>query len=358
MTLGEQIRAAREAKNLSQEALAEQLGVSRQAVSKWENGTAAPQGANRAALIEILELDMISETPAPQKRDILRWLGWVVAGILLAALILIAVFRNITGPGGADSVSETPEPSTTPAETLPPEKAEEKPELVSVRFYSSTQEEVCSVSDYFLEYNTATVESILIQWVGDTPLEMTKMFFLPNNAANPSEAELLEVKRASAGETAVLFSASYLHEEGRTGSVYFELCFEGGLTVSSSETYQVYYWEPYSHLVYVHGLADGLLTYDRVEWVDIPSERADVLNLSPSDRSNGMFNIYNEHSVLETAPISETTVYRVLDWNSPSELIVDSQAAFLSNLEIYQPCLCEVEIENGAIITITQRYLP
>ena len=36
MTLGEQIRQARENKNLSQEELASQLGVSRQAVSKWE----------------------------------------------------------------------------------------------------------------------------------------------------------------------------------------------------------------------------------------------------------------------------------------------------------------------------------
>lgn len=64
MTLGEQIRSAREAKNLSQEALAEYLGVSRQAVSKWENGTAVPQGANKAALIEILELDLKKDEPA------------------------------------------------------------------------------------------------------------------------------------------------------------------------------------------------------------------------------------------------------------------------------------------------------
>ena len=37
MTLGEQIKNSREKKNLSQEELAFQLGVSRQAVSKWEN---------------------------------------------------------------------------------------------------------------------------------------------------------------------------------------------------------------------------------------------------------------------------------------------------------------------------------
>lgn len=53
MTLGEQIRSAREAKNLSQEALAEHLGVSRQAVSKWENGTSEPSTTNLCALAKL-----------------------------------------------------------------------------------------------------------------------------------------------------------------------------------------------------------------------------------------------------------------------------------------------------------------
>ena len=38
MTLGETIQAKRTALGLSQEALAERVGVSRQAVSKWEVG--------------------------------------------------------------------------------------------------------------------------------------------------------------------------------------------------------------------------------------------------------------------------------------------------------------------------------
>lgn len=43
MTLGEKIRSLRKAAGLSQEALAEQLGVSRQAVSKWENDNGMPE---------------------------------------------------------------------------------------------------------------------------------------------------------------------------------------------------------------------------------------------------------------------------------------------------------------------------
>ena len=42
MTLGERIALARKKAGLSQEQLGDQLGVSRQAVSKWESGAAVP----------------------------------------------------------------------------------------------------------------------------------------------------------------------------------------------------------------------------------------------------------------------------------------------------------------------------
>lgn len=42
MTLGEKITELRKNKNLSQIQLAEQLGVSRQAISKWESGNTMP----------------------------------------------------------------------------------------------------------------------------------------------------------------------------------------------------------------------------------------------------------------------------------------------------------------------------
>ena len=42
MTLGQNIQNARRAQGLSQEALAEKIGVSRQALGKWEKDTALP----------------------------------------------------------------------------------------------------------------------------------------------------------------------------------------------------------------------------------------------------------------------------------------------------------------------------
>ena len=42
MSLGERIKALRRRAGLSQEQVAEQVGVSRQAVAKWEAGQSAP----------------------------------------------------------------------------------------------------------------------------------------------------------------------------------------------------------------------------------------------------------------------------------------------------------------------------
>ena len=52
-TLGRRIQEARKAAGLSQESLGERLGVSRQAVSKWETGTADPSTSNLLALAKL-----------------------------------------------------------------------------------------------------------------------------------------------------------------------------------------------------------------------------------------------------------------------------------------------------------------
>lgn len=49
-SLGEALKARRTAAGYTQEYVAESLGVSRQAVSKWENGTSEPSTANLLAL--------------------------------------------------------------------------------------------------------------------------------------------------------------------------------------------------------------------------------------------------------------------------------------------------------------------
>ncbi len=52
-SLGQVLREKRTACNMTQEFVAESLGVSRQAVSKWENGTSDPSTSNLLALAKL-----------------------------------------------------------------------------------------------------------------------------------------------------------------------------------------------------------------------------------------------------------------------------------------------------------------
>ena len=53
MNMGERITELRKSKGLSQEELAEQLGVSRQSVSKWETGVSTPDTDKALAMSRI-----------------------------------------------------------------------------------------------------------------------------------------------------------------------------------------------------------------------------------------------------------------------------------------------------------------
>ena len=52
------LKSHRTARHMSQEYLAEQLGVTRQAVSKWESGTSEPSTANLLALSKLYGISL------------------------------------------------------------------------------------------------------------------------------------------------------------------------------------------------------------------------------------------------------------------------------------------------------------
>lgn len=58
MSVGERINTLRKQQNISQGQLASALNVSRQAVSKWENGLASPDTVNLIQLAEVLDTDV------------------------------------------------------------------------------------------------------------------------------------------------------------------------------------------------------------------------------------------------------------------------------------------------------------
>lgn len=86
MGLGEKLKSHRIKKGLSQEQLAEQVGVSRQAVSKWESNQALPSSDNLLILASVFgtSLDELAETKGQLKDK----------KILHSNLSLIAIIWN------------------------------------------------------------------------------------------------------------------------------------------------------------------------------------------------------------------------------------------------------------------------
>lgn len=71
MTLGEQLKTLRQKTGFSQELVAERIGVSRQAVTKWEAGQTIPTAENLAALAELYQvpLETLGEDRSARVRD-------------------------------------------------------------------------------------------------------------------------------------------------------------------------------------------------------------------------------------------------------------------------------------------------
>ena len=227
MTLGKQIRQARENQNLSQEELALKLGVSRQAVSKWENNSAVPQGLNREMLSQILGLEFsITEgAPVGKRNKGIMWLGWWFAIILLCVSVGIGL-RLFSLQKNTELVdSEEQSAAEDSAITFA---------IKRVEFYDKDQN---IVNDVALWYNAAEIDSILIQWESGTPNSI-KIFYTPGGTETQEQTELLMTKSIPDGDTAALLSGDALAEITQ-GHVYFELDF--GAVIVASDIYNMMY---------------------------------------------------------------------------------------------------------------------
>lgn len=101
MSFEERLLTTRKNRGMSQEALAEKIGVSRQAVSKWETGEAQPDYAKLIALADALEVSLdylcgrepraenvpTAATERPKKKQ----RGWVVAVVWTVVVAIVAV---------------------------------------------------------------------------------------------------------------------------------------------------------------------------------------------------------------------------------------------------------------------------
>lgn len=99
MTIGEKLRAARDAAGYTQEQVAERLGVSRQTVSSWENDRSYPDIAGTIALAELygLTLDELMKEDKAMLRHLAESTDLVKSRKALSQKILIAAYLVIWG---------------------------------------------------------------------------------------------------------------------------------------------------------------------------------------------------------------------------------------------------------------------
>lgn len=126
MNFSDILTATRKAKNLSQEQLAEQVGVSRQAISKWELGDTTPDLPKLLALSEALGISLdalcgripaeetpaaesVPASPAPASPKSRR--GWyLLLGALAGIVLAVAGIFLLNIPRG-DHQSDEPVPA-------------------------------------------------------------------------------------------------------------------------------------------------------------------------------------------------------------------------------------------------------
>ncbi len=120
--LSEKIYMLRKKNDLSQEELAEKIGVSRQAISKWESGTSLPEIEKLISLSEYFNVsidylvkeqaedEQIKEKPKaadeikPQNRAMARRIGLVICVVGIACLILWGVV-SVVLPANIEQIS-------------------------------------------------------------------------------------------------------------------------------------------------------------------------------------------------------------------------------------------------------------
>lgn len=129
MTFHEHLTRRRKALGLSQEELAAKIGVSRQAVSKWETGDVVPDLNRLLALADALDtsLDALcgrepAEPPAaavpaeqgaaPKRRWVIPALCGCLAGCLLAGGLWAWTWRNVVPAEEAAAMSTLPDTFT------------------------------------------------------------------------------------------------------------------------------------------------------------------------------------------------------------------------------------------------------
>ena len=141
MTYGAEIKRGREAMHMTQEQLAEALGVSRQAVSKWEMDLSRPAREKLTRLSEVLEIpaetwEAIDESQAAAERPVDNVRPWRTAAGVLGVVCLVLAASLVWALSTRAPRAEPLPPETRPATPLPEGDAKDPfPETLELEDY-------------------------------------------------------------------------------------------------------------------------------------------------------------------------------------------------------------------------------
>lgn len=179
MKFNEKIIQARKAKALTQEDLAEAVGVSRQAVSKWETGEANPDLDKLIAICSVLDLSMdylcmdkepvVTVEPVAElrKTNSIRYLVigicvGIVAVLLICALVYANREHSAGQDAGADNDSNYTEMLTMGIRSASIEEPYDSTDL-QLRFATSVQVPDMQVQVVIKNYRDDTTEYLPVE---------------------------------------------------------------------------------------------------------------------------------------------------------------------------------------------------
>ena len=380
MTLGEQIKQAREAKNYSQEELANILGVSRQAISKWENGIAEPHGINREMLNQTLELDIalddddIKQELLGMKKKIARRNIALIAAlcicVILAALLIITGKKkpqeevpvqpqgqNVELP--ENGVGSKPGPDTNEASAFVPRDTNF---IESILFYDSQARVVPSNA---LWYNMANIDYMVVSWSGDIP-QTVDIFLTPTGTNTTEQKELVLTKAITQENRSVLIDLSILKREDLMAHMSVMLNYGDTATSISTEMNVMYdeneVFDPDYTIdffeAFITSISEKEMTVDRVNWVHLNGAPA-----GGKETVEGRYYTENDEVIEETYEFDDLCMFQIVDHSDgsegPKEVLQVSKEEFINTVIGYihegKPYAFFVSIHNGKVHDVSER---
>ncbi|MDO4315891.1 MAG: helix-turn-helix transcriptional regulator, partial [Oscillospiraceae bacterium] len=205
MNRPERIREARERQGMTQETLAEEIGVSRQAVSKWEMGISEPSLENLQALSQILGIGLTAgaeAVPAGTGKNPWRALSLVLGCLLLAALLALGAALL----PGETPAEDTGAPSATQTAWSAPDQ--DTPSVTGIAFFDAGGRPLRpDLGDGWLYFEAGSQVLMTVSFQDKTTdtVNAVSLFVTPAGSETLSQREQLAVQAVDSGRTIALF---------------------------------------------------------------------------------------------------------------------------------------------------------